>query len=79
MSKPPKIVIRANLPALATKRLTKVAVKQEAKAREERRGFIVKVLDTHGTEATAQRATVLVDRACQAKTASFLGQYRRVR
>ena len=69
--------MQAKKPPAFERRLTKVAVKSLVKARQERKVFVDKVMAAKPTPELTQREGYLVKKVRDAKSAPFLGQYRR--
>lgn len=69
--------MQAKKPPAFEKRLTKVASKNLVKARQERKAFVGRVMAAKPTPESNEKAGELVRKVRDAKTAPFLGQYRR--
>lgn len=70
--------MQAKKPASFGKRLTKLAAKNVVKARLDRKAFVGRVMAAKPTPESTEKAGELVRKVRDAKTAPFLGQYRRV-
>lgn len=74
---PPKMHAKKPATTTSEQRLTKLAAKSLVKARQERKAFVVKVMAAKSTPESTEKAGQLVRKVRDAKSAPFLGQYRR--